>query len=263
LALLHEARSGLVKVLPVDLLLEWMVEDIYGDVGYLTPADAVAAHSELKDITAQLIALVGGRAATANSHELRSRLGLLAEKVSAERESRWLKVNMKRSRLAIMGVLLLTTVLLGVLVLPAVAGKSVVFFLALALAGAAGGLVSSLLTSESLDAKAAEFYVGRRLIYLRPVVGATMSIASYFAVQAGALAVLGVTAASGDGGFVLLGFVSGFSERLFVNKVIDPLTRTSPVANKGALKTQLAFTRRRTSSGRPLPSYPRLQCVLA
>jgi hypothetical protein len=127
--------------------------------------------------------------------------------------------------MAVMGGLLLAVVIVGIVLLPSiVVGLSVQFFLGLALAGAAGGLVSSLLSPESVDAKAADFYLNRRMLYLRPVVGATLALASYFALQAGLLTVAGVKKDADIAGFIVVGFISGFAERFFVNKVIAPLS---------------------------------------
>jgi hypothetical protein len=142
---------------------------------------------------------------------------------------------MKRSRVALMGLLLMSVLVAGTLLLPTVpidpadppgAQPKLSFFLALALVGAGGGLVSSLLSPEPVDAQVTDFYVNRRLLYLRPLVGATMALASYFAVQAGILSVVGINISSPTAGFLVLGFISGFSERFFVNRVVRPLSKS-------------------------------------
>ena len=230
---LHEVRTRLCGVLPAAQLSFWVVEDIEGDISYLNSAAARdRANEDLKHIRSALIRLLGPAAWTVSLAVLRAQLGGLSESVGYARESVWLKVNLKRSRLALMGLLLMCVIIAGILQLPTIAGRSassvssVSFFLALALAGAGGGLVSSLLSPEPVDAKPTDFYVNRGLLYVRPLVGATVALASYFAVQVGILSVVNIKATSPTGGFLVLGFISGFSERFFVNRVVKPISKS-------------------------------------
>ena len=202
-----------------------IIEHVRADLNYLHGEDLTKTTAELDDIGAVLLNIVAGHPNDDKQAGARTRLVAASRRVAEARQSRWLKVNMKRSRLALEGILLAIGLVLAVIALPSlVSGHDGVFFLGLVGAGAIGGLVSSLFSPESVDAAATDFYVSRRLLYLRPLVGAAAALASDFAVQAGLLTIVGIDKTSDTQAFLVLAFASGFSERLIVNKVINPLT---------------------------------------
>lgn len=223
-AQIHRLREVLCEHAALSTVLAVVLPDIRGDLSYVDPpTEQQATRAEVATAEAALQALIITPNPVTES-VVRTNVQAISRAVSDARQSMWLKVNMRRSRLALMGILLGLILIAALIALPAVVeDRSHPFFISLALSAAAGGLISALFSPEPLGAKAHVFYISRRLLYLRPLIGAFVGLVSFFAVQAGLLSVVGIGKDSQPVGFLVLAFASGFSERAIINRVVQPL----------------------------------------
>jgi hypothetical protein len=222
-ARLNELRWYLCLSLPLQLV-GTIIDEIGDDVSYLEPDAAQKVRTALKRLEETGLKLVslGTRADARKEAVLRAELQVLSRRVASAREGRWLKVNMIRNRLLVTGVMLSCLLVIGGLTLAKALGSegSITYFVELAVFGAVGGCISVLIGKESLNERAADFYVHRRLLYLRPVMGAGFGVIAYLAVKTDVISILGIKKVSGSGAFLVLAFVSGFAERLVVNGLL-------------------------------------------
>ncbi|HEV2953595.1 MAG TPA: hypothetical protein VG015_05865 [Candidatus Dormibacteraeota bacterium] len=220
---LDELRAIFCQVLPVASVLGWLIKDIEGDFDHLTAPDMKSAQAEIATLRTGFQALLHGTKAAPNEAQLRAGLQNLAYATGQAREGLWVRVNLKRSRLELMGALLAIGLVVATLGLAIGSDQPGLLFPLLALFGALGGLVSSLLSSDPVFSTAVDFYINYILLKLRPLVGATLGLASYFALQAGVFTAVNITKDSSLDGFLIVAFAAGFSERMFVNKVLVPI----------------------------------------
>jgi hypothetical protein len=122
---------------------------------------------------------------------------------------------------------------------------------AVALFGAAGGFLSGLLQARASTVTTAEYQDSLLRLELRPIVGATIALVLFVLLSWGI--VPGVAITSG-GSFLLLAFLSGFSERYFLK-----LLELQPDAAQDGARTTAAAARE-TVPARvtrpPLPAAP-------
>ncbi len=236
-AQLHQLRSFLCHGLSLAHLLGAIAEDVEADIEYLDHREAREARRELDEIRGSIVKrLQPGEHATDSDHLLRTRLQALSKDAGEAHEAQWLRVNMMRQRLTVMGLMLLAVLPAAVWRLPAVMneGRPARFYFAVALFGAIGGLISALLTQESLDERITQYYVRRRLLFLRPLIGAALALVGYSAVRAGLLSVAGVKEDSTAGAFLALAFLAGFAERAFVKRILDSASAQGRGSSRGA-----------------------------
>jgi hypothetical protein len=243
----------------------------------------------------------------------RTALQVLSQTAAQAREAHWLKVNMSRNRLLIMGLwasalLVLVNVLSSSLIRriaspgsvstgartriadnlipapasPVIAGEASAIsarqfaetsarensrsadspantadpyaaepieIWLVSLFGILGGLTSALMTSESVETRISEYYLNRRLLYVRPVIGGIIALVVCDAIWGGFLSIAGVKPESPAESFLVVAFIAGFAERAFVSQLLElagvndgsaaqkspaPPTSPSPVATSGA-----------------------------
>lgn len=247
-ALLRQLRHFFCRHTPLERLLSVVIEDLSGDLGYLAKEDGKAAREELKDLRQMLLTLLraerrerrraGGR--SEREKELRARLEALSKRTALAREGHWLKVNMTRNRLFLMGLALFALLIATLVLLPRViAGgedePGALFYWLVAFAGGLGGLIGALIGAEPLNTRASTFYIRRRLLYLRPVVGGTLGLIAYLALRSGAIAFPALDAETSPLFALVVAFAAGFSERLFVRRLLTlALPRESGEAEESA-----------------------------
>jgi hypothetical protein len=84
--------------------------------------------------------------------------------------------------------------------------------------GALGGLVSAIMTMESLEVSASAYYIQRTLLGLRPVIGASAGLILYLIQVSGILSII-PAGVNPQAAYLVLAFAAGFSERFFVAQV--------------------------------------------
>jgi hypothetical protein len=219
---LHEARGQLCQHAAAAELLGVLVADIRADEGFLVkPKEQLEFGQEVDRLRKELLK---------RAPDPRIREGLLAvsERGRLARDDMWLKADMKRTRITIMGFLLGASVVIAIGTLPTVlSGPSWLFFLTLAAFGALGGVISSLYAPEPVTGKAMDFYINRRLLYLRPIIGTALAIASYVAIQGHAFTLFNIGPNSPTAGFMFVGAAAGFSERAFVTRLFNAPSKDS------------------------------------
>jgi hypothetical protein len=230
---LYQLRNEFCQELPLPRVLGELVEEISDDLDYLDATAARAKQAELQEIRSGLLDHLGCPDGT-KALALRVRLEALSQLAAQARDAHWLKVNMTRKRLAIMGVALML-VLLGVLLVygPGLrsgfrrGGDQYERFLWLILMfGAMGGLISAIMDSESVYTRASEYYIYRRLLYLRPLVGAALALVVYLALEARLVTITGIGSNNPgpnhntDPAYLVIAFASGFAERAFVQQLL-------------------------------------------
>jgi hypothetical protein len=211
----HRLRSALCRYLRPVQLFTSIIPSIEEDLPYAESDGPGPLHAQLRYLESA-VQQVG------NIHIEATRAGLeqLSNTAAMARESEWLKVNLKRLRLQISAGLLFTLILMAVLITPHAQSRSTsLFYLLVVVYGAIGGVVSSLQSPEAVTAQEADFYVSRLLMLLRPIVGAAIAIAAYFAVERGVLSLFGVSSTNTIYGYYFLAFASGFAERAVTSKL--------------------------------------------
>lgn len=153
--------------------------------------------------------------------EIRFDLEYLSMLTADARDAHWRKVNLLRTRLVytawILGALLASSLWL----VPEFLNKAKVdwiFILAIIALGAVGGLVSAILTTESLEAPSHAFYIRRILLFLKPLIGAAGGLILYLVQVSGVITIVS-TSSNQQATYLVLAFVAGFSERFFVSEV--------------------------------------------
>ncbi len=233
-ATLRQLRHLFCHCSPVNRLLGMVVEDIEGDVSYYLPKEETTVREELKNLRKRLMGLLPGDdhddKKKADAHResetrLRAELEALSRRAAMAREGYWLKVNMTRNRLFVMGTILAVLLVVALFLLPAVIfpdeddlGRG--FYWAIALAGMIGGVISALIGAEPLDTRAAIFYIKRRLLYLRPFVGGTLALIAYIALRSGTISFPSLNAETSPLFALVVAFTAGFSERLFIRGIL-------------------------------------------
>ena len=222
---LHELRTELVGWLPLSTVRERLLPEIEADVSYLAPNRSSEAEADFKKLRDELRTLPEASPPAAREgreQEARVRLATWAKEVAQARQATWLKANMIRSRLAIMGFVLSALLVVVIALAPHLGEEKAdrPFYLALMVFGAMGGLVSAVIVRETLEVPATEFYIHRRLLYLRPLLGAALGVVGFFAVRAHAVSIVGIGPNSGDRAFLVLAFAAGFAERVFIHRLI-------------------------------------------
>lgn len=237
-ARLHELRHLFCQSLPLERLVGTVIEDMAGDIDYLATEDRRAARDELRTLRQRCLAAVNrdteegrhkGRPDGEGEAALRAAAEGLSKRLSLAREGHWLKVNMTRNRIFLMGAALLVLLVVTLLGLPQVLAiedeaVSPRFYWLVVFFGAIGGLISALMSRESLTTAAAAFYIRRRLLYLRPVVGGTLGLIAYLALRAGVVNFPSLNEEATPLFVLVLAFAAGFSERVFVSRILAVAT---------------------------------------
>jgi hypothetical protein len=209
-ARLFELRNLFCRQLPLGELLGSLLPDISDDLNY--PGVTAEQRNAINPVEERLRELI-----LANAQDdplVRSQLEELSQLAAQAREAHWLKINMGRNRLAIMGLLGLALLL----VLNRLAGSSLEWLVTMY--GILGGLVSAVMTTESIEARISEYYLNRRLIYLRPIVGGIIALVVYKALKSKVISIVGISDSSPDNAFLVIAFIAGFAERAFVSKLL-------------------------------------------
>jgi hypothetical protein len=219
---LSQVRNFLCTHLSLGDLFANIVDEINQDLGYLDKEETDKKRAELEKVRSEMLA-ISERGDQLTEITLRAQLGAFSQLGALGRQAHWLKVNMTRNRLLIMGILL--AVILGIstfVILPKMynGDESRRFYESILLFGAMGGLISGIMTTESVDTRASEYYINRRLLYLRPIIGAALALVIYFAVEEGLISIANVDSRSSEPTFFVLAFVSGFGERAFVGQLL-------------------------------------------
>jgi len=220
---LHQVRNELCQTAPLAHVVGDLLEETADELGYLQPGEATKRRAELQDLRCKFVVSLE-QSPTEQAIALRSRLESLSQVAAQARETHWLKVNMTRNRLFIMGFGLLLVLGAALYALPTMGqgdnGSGWIYGLIL-LFGALGGLVSAIMNSEPVDTKASEYYIYRRLIYLRPFVGAALALVVYLAIRSKLLSIAGLDSHNPrDLSFLVVAFASGFAERAFVRRLL-------------------------------------------
>lgn len=229
-ALLRQLRHVFCHKVPNERLVAAAVEDMAGDIGYVPKDERGAVRAELNKLRGRCLELLrpDPRAHGDPDREeqgVRAELEALSKRIAMAREAYWLKVNMTRNRIFIMGVALFGLLVLAVEFLPlvVVAGEDDPpdpFYWAVVFFGAIGGLISALIGAEPLDTRAAVFYIRRRLLYLRPVIGGTLGLIVYLALRSGAIDFPALNPETSPVFALMLAFAAGFSERMFIRRIL-------------------------------------------
>lgn len=240
-AAFNRIRHRLCTVLPpADLLA--LVEETRASVGYLDSKgqadcgrklDAVAASLRQFTMPSQTPGTTGHPPAVP-LEAVRFDLQQLSRHVADAREGHWRKVNLLRWRLLLTAGILLVLVISCIWLLPFLfedGNVSGVEVLCVIVFGALGGLVSALRSRESLKSPSPLFYIERTLVLLKPVVGAGVAVAIYL-VQMSRILSLVPAHANATAAYLVLAFVSGFSERFFVNKIQEIVEPKEPSDKK-------------------------------
>ena len=236
-AQLHHLRSFLCQKLALAHLLGVVAEDVEADIEYLDPREAKEARRELDDVRNKVRCRLNDSKDGPKETEslVRARLEALSKDTGEAHEAQWLRVNMIRHRLTLMGIALAVVLPAVVWRLPGVlAERTVGFFLVVALFGAMGGLISAVLGRDSLEDRVAEYYIRRHLLLLRPLIGAALALFSYCAVRFGLVSFGTVNEDSAAGEFLVVAFLAGFAERAFVKRILDSTSGQGRGATRSA-----------------------------
>ena len=247
-AIVNQLRHLLCTLLPAPELPA-VLADIRASTSYLGSRQREACERDLSRLEQELLpkTAAAGPVASEQLHRLRAELLGWSRQVAAAREAHWRKVNLLRKRLAVTGWLLILLLgaafgLLPELMVakasdcplpsrcPRIEGLDRLQLGGVMLLGAIGGLVSALWTNESIHAESSRFYLQRTLLTLKPVIGAAMATFTILLEQAGIVSVL-PSESEGMAAFLVLAFLSGFSER-FVRTRIE--AASNPAAASAA-----------------------------
>lgn len=235
-AQLHHLRSFLCQKIALGHLLGVIAEDVEADIEYLDAREAREARRELDDLRHKVRCnLEGGKERTTNERLLRARLEALSKDTGEAHDAQWLRVNMIRHRLTVMGLALAVVVPAVIWRLPVVLDeRTTAFYFLLALFGAMGGLISAVLGRDSLEDRVAEYYIRRHLLLLRPLIGAALALVSFCAVRFGLVSFGSVNEDSVPGEFLAVAFLAGFAERAFVKRILDSTSGQGRGATRSA-----------------------------
>jgi hypothetical protein len=227
---LSQLRAEFCRELPLYTVCGEVIEDILDDLDYLDARSAESKRAELGQLRVQLMEKLCGNGAV-NEVALRVRLRALSQVAAQAHDAYWLKVNLTRNRLAVMGIAV-ALALLGVLIILPPGMRSGLrhggdlrerYLWLILMFGALGGLISAIMDSESIDTRdtrASEYYIYRRLLYLRPLIGAALALVVYLALVGKLIAIKGLGATPLDPSFLVIAFSSGFAERAFVPQLL-------------------------------------------
>lgn len=219
-AAMREARGALCRTVPVDHLFG-ILDEIRADAHCVEDAsEKSAVRCDLDALDERLQAILADRGSI-DSDSLaaaRVRLEHLNKRVGETAERVWLRVDMERQRILLMGSLFLAVLPLAVALLTAVTSRDVTFFLAVAVFGSIGGLASALLDPEVGDVKSTSEYLRYELMFLRPLLSAAIALVAAIAVLSGSVSVFDISETSAAPAFLVVAFAAGFAERVFINR---------------------------------------------
>lgn len=214
-ARLFQLRNLFCQQLELPELLGVILPEIAEDLDY--PGVRPEQRESIEALRKNLEGIVAKKD-TPEETLLRTQLEELSQFAAQARQAHWLKVNMSRNRLALMGMLGLALLGTALTLMHMRTGRS----LWVALFGALGGLVSSVMTTESVETKISEYYLNRRVLYLRPVLGAIIAFIVYLAIRSNLFSIAGINGAKATvDEYLVIAFVSGFAERAVVGKLLD------------------------------------------
>ena len=227
---LSQLRAEFCNELPLYTVCGEVIEDILDDLDYLDPRTAEAKRAELGQLRIELMEKLCGKGAV-NEVALRVRLRALSQVAAQAHDAYWLKVNLTRNRLAVMGVAVALALLSVLIILPPGLRSGLRhhgdlrerYLWLILMFGGLGGLISAIMDSESIDTRdtrASEYYIYRRLLYLRPLIGAALALVVYLALVGKLIAIKGLGATPLDPSYLVIAFASGFAERAFVPQLL-------------------------------------------
>lgn len=220
---LNQLRDEFCRELPLAPVCGELVEEISDDLEYLDPPSAKAKRADLGQVRIYLMEKICGNDAV-NELAQRVRLEAISQLAARARGAHWLKVNMARNRLAIIAVAV-TLVLLGVLLImpPGLCsglrdGGDIRerYLWVIMMFGAMGGLISATMDTQPVDTRAGEYYIYRRLLYLRSAIGAGLAMVVPIAL----IAIVGIWASPLNPSYLVIAFASGFAERVFTRRLL-------------------------------------------
>lgn len=248
-AIINQLRHLLCAVLPATELLA-LLADIRASTSYLGGRRREVCERDLARIEQELLSKASaGSVANEPLTQLRCSLESWSRQVAGAREAHWRKVNLLRKRLSVTAWVLSFLLCLALWLLPELLAGSAsacpqppqcssaptlgrLQLAGIMLFGAIGGLVSALWANESIHAASSQFYLQRTLLTLKPIVGAAMAVFTVLLEQAGIVSVL-PSDSEGLSAFLVLAFLSGFSER-FVRTRIEAASNPAATAASSA-----------------------------
>jgi hypothetical protein len=224
---MHHLRNELCQELPLSTVCGELVEEISDDLDHFDGASANAKRAELGQLRILMLEKLCGNG-TINEAELRVRVRALSQSAAQAHDAYWLKTDLTRNRLEIMGIALVLALFAVLIVFPPgllsglrQGGDPRERYLWLVMIfGAMGGLISAMMDGEPTDTSASEYYINRRLLYLRPLIGAALAVVIYFALTGNLIAIKGIGANPLDPSNLAIAFASGFAERAFVQQLL-------------------------------------------
>lgn len=153
--------------------------------------------------------------------EIRYELERLSRIFAYARATHWRKVNLLRTRLLVTAFILSALLIGGLWLLPLflqVPDITYTHILAIVGFGALGGLVSAIMTMESLEVSTSAYYIQRTLLGLRPVIGASAGLILNLIQVSGILSIV-PAGVNPKAAYLVVAFAAGFSERFFVSQV--------------------------------------------
>jgi hypothetical protein len=220
---LYQLRNELCMELPLARVCGELVEEISDDLDYLDAPTAKAKHAELGQVRVHLLEKICGNRAVS---ELAQRVHLksLSQLAARARDKHRRKINLTRNRLAIMGAAVMLGLLAVLLIMPPGLRSGLRhggdirerYLWLVMMFGAMGGLISATMDTEPIDTRASEYYIYRRLLYLRPTIGAALALVVYIVL----IAIIGVEASPLNPSYLVIAFVAGFAQRVFVPRLL-------------------------------------------
>ena len=248
-ACLHKIRHRFCGFLPIDQLV-MVLDEIRQDFDYLRDE---AERREACITAKELLKYVGEDRSGKTESELKTedadfryKLGRLSGLVAHHRQMVWHKVNLMHSRLMVTLLVLIALLVTSIWLMPSVLGKgcdpaigvSWYDIVMLQVAGALGGALSALMTRAPLDLHISQYYPKQAVLLLRPAVGAAAGLALGLVQLSGIISVFPEAAGGSDVKWeviLLVAFVGGFSERLFLGRLDDLVGEKSVDAGSPAV----------------------------
>ena len=227
---LYQLRNELCRELPLAHVCGELIEEISDDLGYLDASNAKAKRGELGQVRLQLLEKICGNRAV-NELAQRMHLQALSHLAAQARDAYRLKVNLTRSRLAIIGVAIVLALLAVLVIVPPGLRSGLRhggdirerYLWLIVMFGAMGGLISATMDTEPIRPRASEYPIYRRLLYLRAAIGAALALVVYIVL----IAIIGIEASPLNPSYLVIALVAGFAERVFVS----PLLRIAGIAD--------------------------------
>ena len=220
--MLHKMRHALCRICsPGDLPA--ISVDIRGCLAYVAKEDRLRYEDDLDRTEESLKMHLSKQKSNRllSMETIRYNLEYLSLVTADTRDLHWRKVNLLRTRL------FATAVILGLLLMGClefvpqflnIPNVTPIFILTIIGFGAIGGLVSAILSMESIEAPSSAYYIRRTLLLLKPVIGAATGLMIYL-IQVSGIVTIATGQINSQAVYLVMAFLAGFSERFFVAKV--------------------------------------------